>query len=75
MGKHGVRPDPEKINAITDWTVPVDAKGLRKFLGLAAYSHKYSRNYDEMTAYLSRLLKKNKKWSWDTDCQRSFEGI
>uniref|UniRef100_A0AAV1UT13 Reverse transcriptase n=1 Tax=Peronospora matthiolae TaxID=2874970 RepID=A0AAV1UT13_9STRA len=40
MGKKGVRPDPEKIKAISDWSVPVDVKGLRKSLGLAAYSHK-----------------------------------
>ena len=37
VGKHGVRPDPEKIKAIIDWPVPVDVKGLRTFLGLAAY--------------------------------------
>ena len=40
VGKHGVRPDPEKIKAIPDWPVPTDVKGLRKFLGLAAYLHK-----------------------------------
>ena len=55
--KHGIRSDPEKIKAITDWPVPVYVKGLRKFLGLAAYLHKYSRNYTEMTVYLSRILK------------------
>ena len=49
VGKHGVQPDPEKIKAITDWAVPTDVKGLRKFLGLAAYLHQYSRNYAEMT--------------------------
>ncbi|CAI5711096.1 unnamed protein product [Peronospora effusa] len=75
VGKNGVRPDPEKIKAITDWPVPVDVKGLRKFLGLAAYLHKYSRNYAEMTVHLSCLLKKNVKWNWDADCQRSFERI
>ena len=36
VGKHGVRPDPEKIKAITDLPVPTDVKGLRNFLGLAA---------------------------------------
>ena len=36
VGNHGVRPNPEKIKAITDWPVAVDVKGLRKFLGLAA---------------------------------------
>ena len=75
VGKHGVRPNPEKIKAITDWPVPVNVKGLRKILGLAAYLHKYSRNYAEMTVNLSRLLKKNEKRSWNADCQRSFEGI
>ena len=39
MGKHGVRTDPEKIKAITDWPVPTYVKGLRKFLGLATYLH------------------------------------
>ena len=73
VGKHGVRPDPEKIEAITDWPVPVDVKKLRKLLGLAAYLHKYSRNYAEMTVHPSRLLKKNEKWSWDADCQRCFK--
>ena len=55
--------------------MPVDVKGLRKFLGLVAYLHKYSRNYAEMTVHLSRLSKKNEKWSWNADCQRSFERI
>ena len=59
VSKHGVRPDPEKIRAITDWDVPVDVKGLIKFLGLAAYLHKYSHNFAEMTVHLSCLLKKN----------------
>uniref|UniRef100_A0AAV1UUJ5 Reverse transcriptase domain-containing protein n=1 Tax=Peronospora matthiolae TaxID=2874970 RepID=A0AAV1UUJ5_9STRA len=54
-GKNGVRPDPEKIKAISDWPVPFDGKGLQKYLGLAAYLHKCSRNYVEMTVHLSRL--------------------
>ena len=37
VGKHGVRLYPEKIKVITDWPVPTDIKGLRKFLGLAAF--------------------------------------
>uniref|UniRef100_A0AAV1TGG3 Reverse transcriptase domain-containing protein n=1 Tax=Peronospora matthiolae TaxID=2874970 RepID=A0AAV1TGG3_9STRA len=75
VGMNDVRPDPEKIKAISDWTVLVDVKGLRKFLGLAAYLHKYTRNYAEMTVHLSRLLKKNERRSWSAECQHSFEGI
>ena len=57
VGKQGVLPDPKKIKEINDCSVSVDVKGLRKLLGLAAYLHKYSRNYVEMTVHLSRLLK------------------
>ena len=63
VDKHGVRPDPKKIKAISDWPVPVDVQRLRKFLGLAAYLHKYSRIYTEMTVHIYCLLKKNVKWS------------
>ena len=35
VGKHCARPDPEKVKVITEWPVPVNVKGLRKFLGLA----------------------------------------
>ena len=47
VGKHGVQPDPDKIKAITDWPVPTNVKGPWKFLGLAADSHKCSRNYTD----------------------------
>ena len=60
VGKHGVNPDAEKIK-FTDQPVPVDVKRLRNFLGLAAFLHKYSCNYAEMTVYFSRLLKKDEK--------------
>ena len=75
VGKHVVRPDPEKIKAITDWPVSVDVKGLRKFLCLAAYLHKYSRNYTEITAHLSRLLKRTRYGRGTLIGKRSFEGI
>ena len=75
VGKNDVRPDPEKIRAIADWPVPVDVKELRKFLGLAAYLHKYARNYASFTVPLSQLLKKEAKWSWTTECQQAFESI
>ena len=75
VGKQGVRPDPKKIKAITYWPVPVDVKRLSKFLGIAAYLHKYSRDYAEMIVHLSCFLKKNVKWTGNAYCQCSFESI
>ncbi|POM60326.1 Retrovirus Polyprotein [Phytophthora palmivora] len=51
------------------------AKGLRKWLGLANYLHKYCENYDELARPLSNLLKKDCEWCWNTDQQSAFEAI
>ena len=32
VGKHGVRPDPEKIKAITEWPMPTDIKDFESSL-------------------------------------------
>ena len=58
VGNHGVRPDLEKIKVTTNLPVPTDVKGLRKFVGRAAYLHKYWHNYAEMTVHISLSLKK-----------------
>ena len=75
VGKHGVRADPEKVNAITEWPVPRNEKELRKFLGLATYLHKYSKNYAEIIHPLSQLLRKDSVWNWTDSCQSAFERV
>ncbi|KAE9000695.1 hypothetical protein PR001_g18720 [Phytophthora rubi] len=75
LGKDGVRADPEKVCAIAQWPVPVSQKGLRKWLGLANYLHKYSANYAEMARPLTNLLKKDAVWSWTSEAQLAFEAI
>lgn len=42
VGKYGVRPDPEKIRAIVEWSTPLNVKDLCKFFGLATYLHSTS---------------------------------
>lgn len=72
VGKHGVRPDPEKIKTINEWPVPKSVKELRQFLGLATYLHKYSNNYAGIVYPLSQLLKKDQEYQWTVECQDAF---
>uniref|UniRef100_A0AAV1VGK7 Uncharacterized protein n=1 Tax=Peronospora matthiolae TaxID=2874970 RepID=A0AAV1VGK7_9STRA len=58
VGKNGVRPDPEKIKAISKWPVPIDVKGLRKFIKLAAYLRKYSGDYADFESAQTEELSK-----------------
>jgi hypothetical protein len=75
FGKDGVRADPEKIEAISQWPVPTSQRDLHKWLGLANYLHKYSENYAELTWPLTNLLKNDADWSWIAEAQRAFEAI
>ncbi|OWZ08839.1 polyprotein [Phytophthora megakarya] len=45
VSKEGVRADPEKIEAICACPPPNDQKQLRRWIGLAAYLHHYSKNF------------------------------
>jgi hypothetical protein len=75
LGKDGVRADPEKVEAISEWPVPTSQRDLRKWLGLANYLHKYSENYAELARPLTTLLKKEADWSWTAEAQGAFEAI
>ena len=48
FGKHGLRADPAKVQAIVDWPIPKNQKDSSKGLGLSNHSHKCSENYADM---------------------------
>ena len=75
VGVDGVRADPAKVRAVSDWPEPKSPKDLRKWLGLANYLHRYSANYASLARPLSDLLKKDAEWTWTPECEAAFVGI
>jgi hypothetical protein len=59
VGKDGVRVDPKNIEAMKDWPHPKTLKILHVFMGLTGYYHKFVKNYGNIAAPLTALLKKN----------------
>jgi hypothetical protein len=75
VSKDGVRPDPEKIRAITEWTSPRNVKELRQFLGMATYLHRYSRGFAQHALPLTALLRKDATWKWSSVEEDAFKRI
>lgn len=72
IDRQGLRPDPEKVRAISEMPAPHDVTTLRSFLGAVNYYSKFVRGMHELRRPLDALLKKDVKWNWSALCQQSF---
>jgi hypothetical protein len=74
VGKSGVRVDPKKVEALPDWPHPKNLKRLHGFLGLIGYYCKFIKNYGNIAAPLTALLKKN-SFTWTPTVAQDFKTL
>lgn len=60
----GVRPDPNKLIAISKFPYPKDITAVRSFLGLTSYYQRFIKDYSVLAAPLYDLLKKDVVFHW-----------
>ena len=75
VGTEGVRVDPDKVKAISDWPQPKNVAELRSFLGLATYFRKFMQGFSTRTTPLTALLKDKAVFDWTEECKVAFEGV
>ena len=76
MDKHGVRPDPEAVEAVLTWKASKTDTQLMSFLGFANYYRKFVKGYADKIYPMQLLMrKKGKKITWTDEAQVSFENI
>ncbi|XP_065088581.1 uncharacterized protein K02A2.6-like [Ochlerotatus camptorhynchus] len=73
VDRNGIRPDPEKLQAIASIPALTNVSEVRSFLGAVNFYGRFVRNIHELRHPLDQLLKKDSKWQWNSDCQLSFE--
>lgn len=67
----GVAPDPEKIQAMVDWSRPHSLTTLRGFLDLTEFYRRFVRHYSIIAAPLTDLLRST-KFLWNQEAEQSF---
>ena len=76
VDKHGVRPDPEAVEAVLTWKAPKTDTQLMSFLGFANYYREFIKGYADKVYPMQRLMRnKGKKFTWTDEAQVSFENI
>ena len=71
----GLKTVPSKVQSIDLWNAPQNVSELRSFLGLASYYRKFIQNFSIRTDPLFKLLKKDQKYIWTSECNEAFEDI
>ena len=60
MGEDWVKPDPDRIQAITNFPTPTNLTGVRSFLGLAQQLSFFIPDFSHATTAIRQLLGKEK---------------
>ena len=72
ISANGVKPDKEKVNAISNLQVPKDVPELRRVLGMIQYLGRHIPNLTETLNPLHRLLVKENAWVWGPQQDDAF---
>ena len=69
----GLKPSPEKVDTIAKANPPKSTTELKAFLGLINFYGKFIPNLSSKLNCFYRLLKKDVKFVWDSNCQEQFD--
>lgn len=73
--QQGVHPNPEKVRAIINAPAHSDMKQLQSFLGLCNFYNRFIRSFSIVLNPLYKLLRKEVKFCWGPEQQKSFESV
>lgn len=75
LSANGVKPDPDKIEAVLNMPPPADKTAVKRLIAFATYLGKFIPNLSSITAPIRTLLKENTEFSWQLAQQKAFENL
>ena len=76
VDKHGIRPDPDAVEAVLTWKSPKTEHQLMSFLGFANYYREFVKGYADKVYPMQQLMRhKGKKFTWNNAAEESFQRI
>jgi transposase InsO family protein/predicted aspartyl protease len=75
ISQDGIHTDPKKIEAVWNWPTPVCVKDVRSFVGMASYYRRFVKDFAKVAAPLHAIARKNQKFQWTDEAQKSFDAL
>ena len=75
ISNRGIEVDKAKIELISKLPSPSNVKAVRQFLGHAGFYRRFIKDFSKIEKPLYKLLEKDVKFTWDEECQKSFEEL
>jgi len=72
ISAQGIEVDKAKIDVIEKLPPPVNAKGIRSFVGHAGFYRRFIKDFSKITKPLSNLLNKDAVFKLDEECLEVF---
>jgi len=73
--KQGIKVDPQKVKAITEWSRPTNISEIRNFLGLVGYYQRFVKDFSKIASPLTNPLKKANKFKWTEKYEKAFQEL
>lgn len=70
-----ISPSPEKINAVTKFSVPKNVKAVQAFLGLTGFFRKFVKNYAHIARPLTNLLRNDAEFQIGKQEMQAFNQL
>nr|GEY75299.1 putative reverse transcriptase domain-containing protein [Tanacetum cinerariifolium] len=67
--------DPAKVEVITKWPRPMTVTEVRSFWGLAGYYRRFIEGFSLLALPLMKLMRKEEKFVWNEEREKSFEEL
>ena len=75
ISKDGVSVDPSKVTVVIESNQLKNVTKVRSFLELGGYYQRFIKDFSTIAIPLTSLTKKDKKFTWDSECERSFRTL
>lgn len=70
-----IKPNPEKVKAVTECPPPTNVDGVRRILGVATYLSKFLKNFSSVVEPLRQLLRKDVAFHWEETQQNALDEV